>query len=148
MSVSVTVSVKVYHCVVETDHLTGRMGSMYSMYPFLCTHSAHQMVRLHSHNVNLMDMETETVSVNRPLGSVRLRPIYIKRQGQHCDNSAMTLAILFSLKTLESLQNGVAAHFQVTSLFSMRILSMTSLQSSHSIDPDTCCKRTLIPRLM
>ena len=60
---------------METDHLTGRMGSV------------HQMVRLHSHNVNLMDMvtETETVSVNRPLGSVRLRPIYTK-----CEANAVT----------------------------------------------------------
>ena len=35
----------------------------------VCTHSARQMVRLHSHNVNLTDtvMETDTISVNRPL---------------------------------------------------------------------------------
>ena len=32
----------------------------------------------------------------------------------------MTLAILFSLKTKVSLQNEVATHFQVTSLFSTR----------------------------
>ena len=51
-----------------------------------------------------------------PLGS-----IYTKRQRQCCDNAAMMLAILFSLKTMESLQNGVATHFQATPLFSMRI---------------------------
>ena len=31
---------------------------------------------------------------------------------QHCDNSAMTLVILFSLKTMESLQNGGATIFK------------------------------------
>ena len=40
-----------------------------------------------------------------------LGPVYIKRQSQHWDNPAMTLVILFSLKTMESLQNGVAIHF-------------------------------------
>ena len=35
-------------------------------------------------------------------------------------NDAMTLAILFSLKTIESLQNGFATHFQATPLSSMR----------------------------
>ena len=40
-----------------------------------------------------------------------LGPVYTTRQRQPCDNSAMTLGILFSLKTMESLQNGVAAHF-------------------------------------
>ena len=33
--------------------------------------------------------------------------IYTKRQCEHCDNSAMTLVILFSLKTVESLENGL-----------------------------------------
>ena len=40
-----------------------------------------------------------------------LRPIYTKCQHQHCDNSAMTLAILVSLKTIESLKNGVVNQF-------------------------------------
>ena len=35
-------------------------------------------------------------------------------------NAAMTLAIVFSLKTIELLQNGFGTHFQVTQLFSMR----------------------------
>ena len=39
---------------------------------------------------------------------IRLGSVYTKRQRQRCDNSAMMLAILFSLKTMESLQNGVA----------------------------------------
>ena len=34
-------------------------------------------------------------NVNKPLGSV-----YTKRQNQHYDNSAMMLAILFSLKAI------------------------------------------------
>ena len=36
-----------------------------------------------------------SVGVNEPLGLV-----FTKRQRQRCDNSAMTLAILFSLKTM------------------------------------------------
>ena len=43
-------------------------------------------------------------------------------------NAAMTLAILFSLKTMKSLQNGFATHFQVTLLFSMRTESQASSQ--------------------
>ena len=35
----------------------------------------------------------------------QLGPVYTKRQRQCWDNSAMTLAILLSLKTMESLQN-------------------------------------------
>ena len=37
-----------------------------------------------------------------------------KRQHQRCDNSVITLAILFLLKTMDSLQNGFASHFQVS----------------------------------
>ena len=49
-----------------------------------------------------------------------LGSIYTKRQRQRCDKFAMMLAILFSLKTMELLQNGVATHFQATMLFSLR----------------------------
>ena len=70
-----------------------------------------------------------------------LGPIYTKHQCQCCDNSVMTLAILFSLKTIEPLQNGVATHFQVTSLFSMRTELQASSQSCHSIDADAWYKR-------
>ena len=38
----------------------------------------------------------------------RLGPVYTKRQHERCSNSAMALAILFSLKTMVSLQNGFA----------------------------------------
>ena len=40
--------------------------------------------------------------------------------------SAWTLVILFSLKTIESLQNESATHFQVTPLFSMKTESQVS----------------------
>ena len=56
----------------------------------------------------------------------------------------MTLAIPFSLKTMESLQNGVATYFQETSLFSMRIESLVSLQSCGRIDADAWYKQALI----
>ena len=46
------------------------------------------------------------LSVCDPLG-----PIYTKYQHQRCGESAMMLAILFSLKTIESLQDGAAIHF-------------------------------------
>ena len=40
------------------------------------------------------------VCVNKASG-----PVCTERQRQRCDNSVMTLAILFSLKTVESLEN-------------------------------------------
>ena len=46
-----------------------------------------------------------------------LGPIYTKWQRQHCPNSAMSLVILFSLKTVESLENGLQLHSGVTPLF-------------------------------
>ena len=55
----------------------------------------------------------------------------------------MTLAIVFSLKTMESLQIGVATHFRVTPSFSMRRVSLASSQSCLSVDADIWCKRTL-----
>ena len=62
-----------------------------------------------------------------------LGPAYTKHQHQHCNNSVMMLAILLSLKTMESLQNGVATHLQATSLFSMRTVSLVSSQSCCSV---------------
>ena len=67
----------------------------------------------------------------RILGSV-----CTKHQRQHCDYSAMMLAILFSLEIMGSLQNRVAIHFQSTPLFSMRTVSLGSSQSCYSIDSD------------
>ena len=69
-----------------------------------------------------------------------LGPIYTKHPRQRCDNCAMTLAILFLLKTLESLQNGVATYFQATPLFSMRTELQASSQSCRSGDADAQCK--------
>ena len=40
--------------------------------------------------------------------------ICTKRQSQSCDNSAMTLAILFSLKTMELLEDGLHPQSGVT----------------------------------
>ena len=68
-----------------------------------------------------------------------LGPIYTKRQRQRCDNSAMTLAILFSLKTVELLENGLQTHSRATPLFSMR----TESQASCSVDADAWYKRAL-----
>ena len=82
-------------------------------------------------------------SVNRALGAIPLGPIYTKRQRQCCDNCAKTLAILFSLKTMESLENGLQPHSGETPLFSMRTVSLASLQSCHSIDTNACYERAL-----
>ena len=53
-----------------------------------------------------------------------LGPVYTNGQHQHCHNSA--IMILFSLQTMESLQNGVTTHFQARPLFSMRTKSLAS----------------------
>ena len=62
---------------------------------------------------------TLMLGVNGPIGSV-----YTRRQRECSDNSAMTL------------QNGIATHFQVSPLISMRTESVASSQSGHSIDTD------------
>ena len=53
------------------------------------------------------------------------------------------LATLFSLKTMETLQNRVAIHFRAAPLFSMRTVSLASLQSCGSVDTDARCKWAL-----
>ena len=50
----------------------------------------------------------------------------------------MMLVILFSLRTIELLQIGVATHFQVTPLFSMRTELLASLQSCCNVDAAWC----------
>ena len=55
----------------------------------------------------------------------------------------MLLAILPSLKTMESLQNGFATHFGATPLFSMREVSLVSSQHCCSVGTDAQCKRIL-----
>ena len=71
------------------------------------------------------------LGVNGPLG-----PVYTKRQHQHCDNVATTLAILFSLKTMESLENRLQLLAEVSQLFSLRIESLVSSRSCLSVDAD------------
>ena len=56
----------------------------------------------------------------------QLGPLYFKRQHQCCDNSGMTLGILFSLTTMECLKNRLQSHSGATPLFSMRTVSLTS----------------------
>ena len=56
--------------------------------------------------------------------------VYTKHQRQSCDNSAMMLEILSSLKTKESLGNGLQPHSGVTLLFSMRTVLLV-LSHSH-----------------
>ena len=70
-------------------------------------------------------------------------PVYNKRQCQCCNDSVMMLVIVFLLKSMESLQNGVATHFQVTPLFSMRTESLATLQNCRSVDGDVWCKQAL-----
>ena len=55
------------------------------------------------------------------------------------------LAILLSLKTMELLQIGIVTHLRVTTLFSMRAVSLASSQSCRSIDADAWFKQTIIP---
>ena len=67
-------------------------------------------------------------------GGLEQGPVYTKRQHQCSDNSAMTLAILFSLKSVESLENRLQPHSGETPLFSMRMELQASLQSCRSVD--------------
>ena len=72
-----------------------------------------------------------------------LGPVYTKRLRQRCDNSAMMPAMLFSLKTVDSLQNGLQPHSGVTPSFSMKTLLLATSQSCGSVDSDAGCKQTL-----
>ena len=47
---------------------------------------------------------------NYPECFVFLGSVYTKRQRQRCTNSAMMLAILFSLKSMETLENRLQPH--------------------------------------
>ena len=60
-------------------------------------------------------------------------------------NSAMMIAVLFSLKTMESLQNGFATYFQADStVFNENKIASVVSQSCRSADADAWCKRSLI----
>ena len=58
-------------------------------------------------------------------------------------NAAMMLAILSSLKTVESLENGLQTHSGAIPLISRRRESQASSQSCRSVDADAWCKRAL-----
>ena len=77
-------------------------------------------------------------------GDYVLGPVYTKRQHQRCGNSTMKLVILFSLETMELLQNGVTTHFRVAPLFSKRTVSLALSQSCCSVDTEAWCKRVLM----
>ena len=67
------------------------------------------------------------------LGNIQLLgPVYTKRQHQRYHHSAMTLVILFSLKSMETFENGLQTH------------SGASSQSCRSVDTDIWCKRALM----
>ena len=65
------------------------------------------------------------------VASNTLGSVYTMCQRQRCDNSAMRLAVLLSLKTMESLQNGVATHFRVTPLVSMSSMASVIAELLH-----------------
>ena len=70
-----------------------------------------------------------------------LGPIYIKGQCQHCDNFPMMLAILFSLETTVSLENGLQLHSGATPLLTESLASLESCYSADA-DADTLCQWT------
>ena len=82
------------------------------------------------------------VTVKVSVKYIVLGSVYVKRQRQHCDDSAMTLMILFSMKTMKSLENGLQPQSGATPLFSMRTVSLASWQSCRSIDIAAWCKQT------
>ena len=57
---------------------------------------------------------------------VATKPVYAEHQRQFCDNDVMTLAMLLSMKTMESLQNWVATHSGATPLFSIRAVLLAA----------------------
>ena len=70
--------------------------------------------------------------------------VHTERQRHFCHNAAMMLAILFSLKTVESLENGLQPHPGATPMFSMRTESLALSQSYRNVDSDTQCKLVLM----
>ena len=58
-------------------------------------------------------------------------------------HQASASSILFSLKTMESLQNEIVTHFSATPLFSIRTVTLASSQSCRSVDANAWCKWAL-----
>ena len=61
--------------------------------------------------------ETEGDDLQQAEKPRELEVRYVKGPRQLCDNSAMTLAILLSLKSVESLENGLQSYSGATPLF-------------------------------
>ena len=95
---------------------------------------SHSVPTLHSNaTCNLPPFFTTIAS---SLTKQVLWPIYTKRKCQCSDNSVIMLAALFTLKTMESLKNGLQPQSGVTPLFSIRTVSLVSSQSCCSVDTD------------
>ena len=75
-------------------------------------------------------------NVTPVVNEVAFGPIYTRRQQQCSLNDAMKLAILLSLKTIESLENEVATHFEATPVIAALKLTLgvnepLQMSSSH-----------------
>ena len=55
-------------------------------------------------------------------------------QRERYENIVMKLAILFTVKIIDSFENGLQPHSRATLLFSIRIVPLASLQSCRSVD--------------
>ena len=73
-----------------------------------------------------------------------LGSVCTERQHQRCNNDDMFLNLLLSLKTMESLQNGVATQFSSDSIVFNENSIASIMQSCHSVDADAWCNRTLV----
>ena len=82
------------------------------------------------------------VSVTLPTSKKHAHFTRLKQQPiTHCLDGGQTYR--FSLKTMESLQNGVTTYFQATPLITMKTKLQVSSQSCRSIDADAWCKWAL-----
>ena len=95
-------------------------------------------LRLNTHACCLS--QTQEVTDNSPPCAVPQLQVPFN---QRSDNFVMMLAILFSVKTIESLENGYQPYSGATPMFSMRTELLASSQSCGSIDADALCKRAL-----
>ena len=105
-------------------------------------HKLHCPVRITLFRLQYQWMGNKS-TVMRTWGSSACLLVYQVLRAYLHQMSASMLAILFSLKTMESLQNGVATHFQATPLFSMRTILLAS-STCHSADADAWCKWALM----
>ena len=108
-----------------------------------CTWLKKKSSMLYNYRNNILRSYRSWPSTLSCLSQFWLGPVYTKRQRQHCDNSVMMLANLFSLKLVESLENRLQHHSGATPLFSMRTESQASSLSCCSVDVDAWCKWAL-----